>query len=157
MRFKSTHGMHGTSTWMSWMSMIQRCTNPNAADYPHYGGRGITVCDRWRQFANFFDDMGERPAGKTLDRIDNNVGYSSDNCRWATPLEQRHNQRPHPLQRRNISGIAGVRKVSTGKWEVKVPKLGRIATTSDFFEACCIRMSALNHLNTLAADPADIA
>lgn len=74
--------------------MKKRCTEPNHEKYPNYGGRGITVCERWmHSFENFLEDMGERPEGTTLDRKENDKGYFPDNCRWATPLEQRHNQR----------------------------------------------------------------
>jgi len=74
--------------------MIQRCTNPNRADYRLYGGRGIKVCKRWRDFAAFLADMGERPKGKTLDRYPNNNGnYQPGNCRWATPKQQAANRR----------------------------------------------------------------
>lgn len=78
--------------------MMARCLNPNAPDYVRYGGRGITVCDRWRTFANFLADMGVRPAGLTLDRVDNSGNYEPDNCRWATLLEQRHNRRSQRLR-----------------------------------------------------------
>jgi hypothetical protein len=71
--------------------MLQRCTNPNATKYPQYGAKGITVCDQWRSFDQFLADMGERPLGMTLDRIDGAKGYSPDNCRWATPSEQMDN------------------------------------------------------------------
>jgi hypothetical protein len=76
--------------------MFQRCTNPNNDDYPDYGGRGITVCERWcgkHGFENFLHDMGERPEGKTLDRKNVNGNYCKSNCRWATAHEQRINQR----------------------------------------------------------------
>jgi hypothetical protein len=81
-------------SYVRWRSMIVRCSNPNHENYAHYGGRGITVCDRWKQFINFYDDMGEPPDGTVLDRIDTNKGYSPENCRWAdfkTSTENRNN------------------------------------------------------------------
>ena len=74
--------------------MIQRCDNPNAAVFKHYGERGINVCDRWRDFKAFFDDMGNRPSpSHSIERIDNSKGYEPGNCRWATHLEQMQNTR----------------------------------------------------------------
>jgi|SRR6478736_8739009 len=77
----------------SWKAMIQRCTNPNHISWKHYGARGITVCDRWLEFKNFLEDMGERPPGMTLERKDNDLGYSRGNCVWATRKVQSNNQR----------------------------------------------------------------
>jgi len=79
-------------TYNSWMAMRMRCNNKNHESWEWYGGKGIKVCERWDSFSNFLEDMGERPDGKTLDRIDPDKDYSKDNCRWATPLEQTLNR-----------------------------------------------------------------
>ena len=90
----TTHGQKGTSLYSIWQGMVQRCCNENSKDYPRYGGRGITVCVEWRNsFEAFRAYVGERPAGMTLDRIDNDRGYKPGNVRWATPKQQQANRR----------------------------------------------------------------
>jgi hypothetical protein len=89
-----THGMAGSRTYETWLKMWSRCTKPATDQYKHYGGRGVIVCAGWKEFAAFFADMGERPAGMTLDRYPNNDGnYEPSNCRWATQKEQMDNTR----------------------------------------------------------------
>lgn len=89
-----THGMCKTLEWEVWHAMIQRCENPNHAAYARYGGRGIKVCERWHKFENFYEDMGDRPEGLTLERRNNEKGYYPENCYWATQKEQSNNRRP---------------------------------------------------------------
>lgn len=88
------HGMRNSITYTSWVSMIDRCSRPAAANFHQYGGRGVTVCRRWRDFRNFLADMGPRPSKRhSLDRLDGTKGYTPRNCRWATSMEQGANRR----------------------------------------------------------------
>lgn len=93
-----THDMTKTKVYTTWVDMKRRCFNKKTSRYHDYGGRGITVCDRWKHsFENFFEDMGERPEGLTLDRKDNDKNYYKDNCRWATQKEQANNRSSNRL------------------------------------------------------------
>jgi hypothetical protein len=101
------HGMKGTPEYIAWNSMVQRTTNPKSASYRRYGGRGITVCDRWRYGEDgkhgvecFYADMGDKPSnGHSLDRINNELGYFPANCQWATWPVQYRNRRPNNTPR----------------------------------------------------------
>lgn len=92
-RRRAKHGLYKSRSYSIWASMKDRCNNPNNPNYHRYGGRGVAVCDRWQEFENFYADMGDAPEGMSLDRADNDLGYSPDNCRWATPVEQQNNMR----------------------------------------------------------------
>lgn len=89
-----THGRTNTPEYASWLAMRKRCYDPNNIGFKDYGGRGIMVCERWiNSFENFFSDMGQRPAGTSIDRIDSNGNYEPSNCRWSTSKEQNSNTR----------------------------------------------------------------
>jgi hypothetical protein len=90
---KETYPQIKSESYRVWSDMLTRCRNPNATSYAYYGGRGITVCDRWKKFENFLEDMGPRPEGMTLDRVDSDGGYSLENCRWVTMQVQNNNRR----------------------------------------------------------------
>lgn len=108
------HGMTKTPEWHIWKDMLQRCRNKNSPYFQAYGGRGICVCKKWEEsFVQFFKDMGNRPKGKQLDRIDNNLGYSPENCRWATPEENGQNRRTCKLKIDDVISIFNSSETNT--------------------------------------------
>lgn len=103
------HGLARSYLYVAWHGMLQRCQNPKSTSYPGYGGRGIAVCERWQVFENFVQDMGGRPSPRhSVDRRNNDLGYSPDNCRWATPKQQQNNTR-WSIRRRLKDAVKGMR------------------------------------------------
>ena len=103
---KYIHGHTKSPTYGTWKAMRQRCSNKNVRCWDRYGGRGITVCERWaNSFSNFLADMGEKPTGKTLDRKDNSLGYFKENCKWSTCGEQARNRRNNVVM--TVNGVTG--------------------------------------------------
>ena len=100
-RYVKIHGMRNSREYETWCRMIARCTNPKTPEYHNYGGKGVKLCHRWRsEFLNFFRDMGPRPAGMSIDRINCAGDYEPDNCRWATRLQQNRNRRKRRWKKR---------------------------------------------------------
>ena len=104
MRFKHGRG-HEDYTYRSWVSMRSRCNNSHRPNFKYWGGIGIKVCPEWDSFETFLRDMGERPEGKTIDRLDNDGDYCKENCRWATAKEQRANQGHEGSGNRGLQAI----------------------------------------------------
>ena len=136
---KKRHGRCNTPEWITWVGMLQRCAYPRHTHFKHYGGRGISMDPRWSDFSEFFSDMGERPPGMSLDRINPDGHYCKDNCRWATASEQSRNRRV-----RNPLGVAGIYFYPErgGHWKVICKDAGRqkqLYWGADLFEAFCAR------------------
>ena len=140
MKNRQTHGKshrNRTPEYTTWASMIQRCTNQNNRNYHHYGGRGIKICSEWMDFTKFLADMGDRPDGYSLDRIDVNGDYCKENCKWSSQTEQMHN-----LRTNNKYGYPGIqydkkKKRFAPKITVsnKTIHLGRFKTLEEAIEA----------------------
>lgn len=117
--------MTGTTTYISWRGMKSRCINKDDPDFHNYGGRGIKVCDRWLvSFENFLEDMGERPKGMTLDRIDSDGNYEPSNCKWATNVEQQLNRRVRANSTSHYRGVC--KPKGRNKWRASVRVGGKM-------------------------------
>ena len=112
------HGMHKHPLYKTWWHMMQRCENTSHSRYADYGERGITVCERWHDVRKFVEDMGERPAGLTLERIDNGIGYSPENCGWASRIAQARNRRCTKLTLADADKIRAMRDVGMKRRDI---------------------------------------
>jgi len=151
MKNRVIHGLSYSREYSIWKNMIQRCTNPWSAGYHLYGGRGITVCNDWREsFESFYRDMGRCPSSThSIDRINPNGDYCPDNCRWATPYTQAHNTRMSIRNRSGCKGISWYRAYN--KWAAEIKRYGRkhfLGYFDDWFEAVCARKSAEHKYRT---------
>lgn len=118
------HGLYGSAEYEAWAKMIQRCTNPNNPSWKDYGGRGIAVCGQWRSsFETFYRDMGPRPEGLSLDRVNNDGDYEPGNCRWRSASEQARNQRKRQGVTSEYRGVSW--HGASGKWRSQTAIGGR--------------------------------
>lgn len=140
---QTKHGMNGTPTHRSWSKMKERCYLQSYKEKDYYQARGIEVCERWLEsFENFFEDMGERPEGTSLDRIDPDKGYGPDNCRWSDLTIQSYNRR---MNTNNTSGRTGVFQLRNGNWQAIISYYKDrivLAYNVSYEEACQVREDA---------------
>lgn len=123
---KITHGYRVnrnlTKTYTTWQGMLQRCNNPNVPNYKYYGGQGVKVCKRWNNYVNFLKDMGEKPEGLSIDRIDTYGDYKPKNCHWATPKQQTNNRR-YPKRRKPNPLMSQINKKSLREMQKDIAAL----------------------------------
>lgn len=166
-----THGAVGTPEYSTWAGIKARCLNTNHHGYKNYGGRGIAICERWMDFANFLADMGPRQNGTSIDRINPNGGYSPENCRWASSFVQTRNRRNSVLISHRgftlnacdweaITGLPILRRVKSGKTgDALFAPLGRTSKYCEerrgMYEAACAELQ--RHYNRLAAQRQEAA
>ncbi|MFH1933316.1 MAG: hypothetical protein ABIN18_17205 [Pseudomonadota bacterium] len=122
-----THNMARMPIYRIWQDMKNRCMNPNCKGYDYYGGRGIKVCERWMDFNNFYADLGDRPEGKSIERIKNNLGYFPLNVCWASPEQQNQNQRTTKLTPKKVRQIRFLGKTKTQRAIAKIFGVGSTA------------------------------
>lgn len=139
---RGTHRMSSTRTYSIWEGMLRRCKPENKGSFPHHAGKGIQVCDGWKNsFELFYSDMGEAPEGMSLDRIDNNGDYTAENCRWATASVQGYNKGLDPNNSSGKSGVSFYHK--QGKWSAEIHVDGkhiRLGMFSSFEDAVQARI-----------------